>query len=113
MDPLKLSKLFADKYTTKILAEALDGAVSTQELSIKFDIPIAGCYRRIKELEKNGLLKCVATEISSKGKKVRLYRSLVKSAYISYKNGELAVKLKMVDEELEPITSQWEVVPTR
>ena len=92
MDPLFISKIFSDGDTIKMLSEAHKRPISVHELSIKFDIPIAGCYRRIRELEKAGLVKWVDTCISAKGKKVKLYHSDIRNGFITFFNGELKVK---------------------
>ena len=112
-DPMEISKLFSDQYTAKILAGSCEEAKAVQELAIEFDIPIAGCYRRVRELEKLGIIECAGVELSSKGKEVRMYRSKVKSAYISYDKGRLAVTLKWVDEEDETLKNEIEIKAVR
>jgi len=56
MQPLELSQSVMDEYSARILLGTFERAASAHELSRRFAIPIAACYRRIKELEGMGLV---------------------------------------------------------
>jgi len=101
MNPLKALKFFADGDTLKILAECYVTPLSVKELSIKYDIPIAGCYRRVRALEKSGLIKCVEERLSDKGKIVKIYRSSMKSAYISFSQGNMRSNFLLEEDKPE------------
>lgn len=89
-----ISKLLADDYAERILVATYSRAQSAQEVSDKFDIPIAACYRKVHELEEHGLLKCERMVTTPKGKSMKLYRSQLKSAHILFENGKFKVKLE-------------------
>ena len=110
MNPLFISKIFSDGDTIKMLSESYNRPISVHELSIKFDIPIAGCYRRIRELERAGLVECVDTCISPKGKKVKLYQSDVKNGFITFFNGELRVKFYKNQDMNEKIEGEYRII---
>ena len=101
MNPLKALRFFADEDTIKIIAECYFGPRSVKELSLKNDIPIAGCYRRVRALESAGLLKCVEKRISDKGKIVKIYRSDVKSAYITFHRGNMKLNFVLESDSEE------------
>ena len=101
MNPLKALKFFADGDTVKIIAQCYQTPMSVKELSIKYDIPIAGCYRRVRALERSGLIKCVEERLSDKGKIVKIYRSSMKSAYITFSQGNMKLNFLMDDDAPE------------
>ena len=94
IDPIRLSKLISDEYNIRILAASHKIPKSAQELSIKFNIPIAACYRRIHDLEESKLIECKERILNRNGKRVKLYQSLVKGLYLFYENGKLRVRME-------------------
>ena len=110
MKPLDASKLLSDEYSVKILAATFREAKSAQEMSARFDIPIAACYRRIKELEGAGFLKCTARILNQKGKRVKLYRSQVRGAYFFYDRGRLRARLELSRPDKPEIDETWDAL---
>lgn len=97
MDPKYLSKLLVDEYVMKILMASLKTPRSTQELSLEFGIPIAVCYRKVKELMAANLIMKEKKVLTSQGKWVQLYRSKLKSAVVFLEKGELRVRVELCD----------------
>ncbi|MHA1288188.1 MAG: helix-turn-helix domain-containing protein [Candidatus Thorarchaeota archaeon] len=95
MDPAYLSKLITDEYVMKILTACYGKSMSTQQLSLKLDIPIAVCYRKMKELSAANLVECEDKILTKKGKWVQLFRSKVKNAYVFIENGKLRVRMEL------------------
>src|SRR5207245_1498938 len=58
-----------------ILMTAVGGTFTEIESGRRFGIPIAACYRRIKELEGLGLAYCERAEPTRNGRGLLLYRS--------------------------------------
>jgi len=79
----------------KILVATLRCSHSAQEISAEFGIPIAACYRRIKELEGVGLVECCERRLSRQGKRISYYISLLKNAYVFFENGKLKVRFQL------------------
>lgn len=88
----EVSKLLADDYSQKILAFTYASPMSAQRLSKVCRIPIAACYRRIHELEQAGLITVDREKEVYKGRKVRLYKCKLKSAYIKFHNGRFVTR---------------------
>ena len=107
MDALNASKLLTDEYVMKILAATFKEPKSAQELSLRFKIPIAVCYRKIHELEAVGLLECVDRVLTREGKRVRLYQSQVINAYMFFQKGKLRVKLELSSFPTREIDTTW------
>ncbi|OYT46630.1 transcriptional regulator [Thermoplasmatales archaeon ex4484_6] len=118
MDPKYLSKLLVDDYVMKILMASYSRPMSTQEMSFEFGIPIAVCYRKVRELMAAGLLMKERKILTDQGKWVQLFRSKLKGAYVFLENGSLRVRVELSD-EIEPtmdrsvpvINSPQEVTP--
>ena len=95
MNPLEVTKLLSDEYTVKILTATFNLPRSANYLSAKFNIPIAACYRRIRDLERMELLQVSEKILTPQGKRVKLYRSNLKSAYLKFENGRLKALLEL------------------
>jgi len=87
-----ISRLLTDEYAERILVATQENARSVQEISDKYDIPIAACYRKIHELEEAGFLKCTEIVTTPKGKTMKLYQSQLRSAVLMYQDGVFKVK---------------------
>src|SRR5438034_8980711 len=83
MEPLQLSQTVMDEYSARILMGTFERPVSALELSRRFGIPNAACYRRIKELEGLGLVYCEQDLPSRNGNGLRLFRTRLKSVRIT------------------------------
>ena len=83
----------SDQYSIRILRATLHRALDAITLSNQLGIPIAVCYRRIKELEKLGFLKKEVRRLTNKGKWVNLYRANLKNAEVKMVEGKIVIKL--------------------
>ncbi|HEX9340854.1 MAG TPA: hypothetical protein VF992_06765 [Thermoplasmata archaeon] len=95
MQPLRVSQTIMDEYSARILLGTSSGPVSAIELSRRFGIPIAACYRRIKDLEGLGLMFCERELPSRNGKGLQLFRSRLKSVRISLEDGRLSARVEL------------------
>src|SRR5947199_7425225 len=95
MEPLQLSQTVMDEYSARILMGTFERPVSALELSRRFGIPIAACYRRIKELEGLGLVYCERAESTRNGRSPLLYRSRLKSVRIAFEDGKIRARVEL------------------
>jgi len=95
MQPLQISQTVMDEYAARILLGTFERPVSALELSRRFGIPIAACYRRIKELEGLGLMYCERELPSRNGKGLHLFRSRLKSVRIAFEDGNLRARVEV------------------
>ena len=91
------AKLLTDEYAAKILMATYGREMDALTLSRELEIPIAACYRRIHSLEDAGLLECTGERTGIQGKKIKVYRSLLRRAKIEFKNGRLVAEMEMTD----------------
>jgi len=110
MDPLEASRLITDEYAAKILVGTFKRAKSAIQLSREFGIPIAACYRRIRALEQAKLLSCVERILTRKGKRMSLYQSQLRNAYIFFEGGKLRVRFQLTTGITEDFGGDWKVV---
>ena len=94
-DELLIPRLLMDKYNIRILSATAFEPKSAQELSIMFDIPIATCYRKLKELELAGLIASTGKLLTKEGKRFAVYKSQVRSIDIFFKDGALKMNLAL------------------
>lgn len=102
MENLELPKILMDETNLKILSATTFKPRSARELSYIFAIPLASCYRKIKELEEQGFIKAVSRELTREGKRYSKYQSQVGSVKIAFENGHLKMQLQLAFRQ--PIT---------
>ncbi len=107
---LRVSQLLTDEYSVKILVATVRQPRSAQDIAIKFGIPIAACYRRIKDLESAGLLVCQERRLSQQGKRVSFYISMLKNAYVFFEDGHLRVKFQLKTGGADRFGTDWHEV---
>lgn len=100
-----ISRLLTDEYAERILVATQTDSRSVQEISDRYNIPIAACYRKIHELEEAGFLKVAEIVTTPKGKTMKMYRSLLKSAVLVYEDGTFKVKFEFDYEK--DINGKW------
>ncbi len=94
-DDLLIPRLLMDGHNIRILSATSFEAKSAQELSILFDIPIATCYRKLKELELAGLVSITGKLLTKEGKRFAIYKSQIRSMDIFFKEGSLKMNLAL------------------
>jgi predicted ArsR family transcriptional regulator len=110
MDPLEASRLVTDEYSAKILVATFRKPRSAIDLSREYGIPIAACYRRIHALEKAGLVRCTERALTQKGKRISLYISQLRNAYIFFENGKLRVRFQLATGVMQDFGGDWKAV---
>jgi len=95
MEALQVTQTIMDEYSARILLGTFDRPASAIDLSRRFGVPIAACYRRIKELETLGLVSCEPGESARNGRGILLYRSRLKSVRIAFEDGKLRARVEL------------------
>ncbi len=101
MNAIEASKIISDEYAARILVATLRRPKSAITLSRDLGIPIAACYRRIKMLEEADLVRCVERVLTQKGKRMSVYISDLKNAFIHFEDGNLKVQFEMKSGAIE------------
>jgi len=99
MDTFDTFRMMLDQHSSRILSLTEKQALNAAELSEALNIPIAACYRRIRMLKNAGMLKEVDRVLSTGGKSVAVYRSVLESAEVVLKDGRLQITIKADGED--------------
>src|SRR3989449_9788340 len=93
MDALRVPQPTMDEYPARIRLGTSARPASAIELGRRFGIPIAACYRRLKELEGLGLVYRERAEPSRNGRGLQLYRARLRSVHIAIEDGKLRTRV--------------------
>lgn len=89
MNGMEIANILGDRYSAIILAATNKQSRGAMEISQKYGIPIAACYRRIKQLERAGLLLKDERVLTREGKRMWRYSSNIHAMSISFSDGKL------------------------
>jgi len=99
-----------DSASRGILLMLNDAPRSAQELLQANRIPQSTLYRKIHDLEEIGLLGIQRTAITTDGKRVDLYRSLLEELRVDLVGGSLRVQVRYRDLSAERLKEMWHQV---
>jgi hypothetical protein len=97
-----------DRDNEKIILGTFEQARSAMEINRLYGIPIADCFKKMRALEKMGLLEIDSFRYSHKGKKILLYKANLQDAYVFYESGKLKVRFEVVLQMTRGIRSRLE-----
>ncbi len=97
MGPTEVFRILTDPYSVRILEATYENPKTAVQLNREYDIPIAACYRRIKWLESAGLLVCTDRIPTKKDKRISIYASRLKKAFIYFDKEKLKLRVDLAD----------------
>ena len=77
----------SDDMAFRIITSISDSAKAATRISIENKIPLSSTYKKIKKLQKCGVVRIYRSEIDESGKKVLLYRSNIASFEFKIERG--------------------------
>jgi len=86
-----LVRMLSDEYSRKIVQSAMAHARSVEDFSRESCIPLSTCYRRVRDLVKDGILIVERIVITPDGKKYELFRSVYRAIRVDFADGSLVV----------------------
>jgi predicted ArsR family transcriptional regulator len=101
-------KMLADEYIQRIIVSTSQEAKSAQQLSEECNIPLPTCHRKLREMEKAGLIKFSDVDSSEKGRLIKLYTCELESYSLVFEKGEFKFKAKMKSSDVE--NGRWIVL---
>src|SRR2546429_9969756 len=110
MAPGDASRLVTDEYSARIRVAPFKKAKPGIDLTREYGIPIGASYRRIHALERAGLIRCTERALTQKGKRISLYMSQLKNAYIFFENGRLRVRFQLATGITKDFGGDWKAV---
>ena len=95
MNGIDFANILGDKYSAIILTATNKQSSGALEISQKYGIPIAACYRRINQLEKIGLILKDERILTLEGKRMWRYTSNIHTISISFSEGRLTANCQL------------------
>ena len=86
-----------DDHALRILIALHQETLTAQEISQRYKIPIAPCYRRIRRLVSLGLISEAGYVTEGRRRPAHLYKSEVDRFTIAYGSGEMTLHLMLRD----------------
>lgn len=86
-----LLRALADESSARILAATADRTLSVMDLIREEGIASSSAYRRIHELEGDGLLVVDRTVLTPDGKTYQMYRATFREVTVAFHAGDLVV----------------------
>lgn len=84
-----------DDHALRILIALHQETLTAQEISQRYKIPIAPCYRRIRRLVSLGLISEAGYVTEGRRRPAHLYKSEVEKFTIAYGSGEMTLHLML------------------
>jgi hypothetical protein len=109
-NPVKISNLISDKYVSKILMSTFKIPKSVQKISSTFDIPIAVCYRKVRQLEDLGFLRCTGTKLNGNGKRIKLFQSQIINAHFFMERGKFRARVQLSSGVIDDFGGSWSLL---
>ena len=85
-------KALADPESARILAATATGPRSANEIVKGEDLPQSSTYRRLHELEAEGLVVVAKTVLKPDGKTYQMYKATFREVRVTFRGGELIVE---------------------
>ncbi|UCG01959.1 MAG: winged helix-turn-helix transcriptional regulator [Candidatus Heimdallarchaeota archaeon] len=96
-----LIKALADSNSSNILALTASRPLSVMDIVERTNIPISSAYRRISQLEEQGLIGVDRTIVTPEGKSYNKYKASFSQVTVKFQDGEFLVEVipnkKIVD----------------
>ena len=86
-----------DETTLKIISSIIDAPKNVFQICYDNKIPLSSTYRKIRKLQQEGLISIEKIEIDSKGRRVALYRSKIKSLDFNLKKESILLQFEKND----------------
>jgi len=87
-----------DKTTYRIIISIIHSPKTAAQICAENKLPQSSTYKRIRKLQEKGLITIEKINIDSKGKKVVLYRSGIKSLVFNLKANMISLQFNKNDE---------------
>lgn len=97
-EAIEMLREIADKTTYRIIVAIIHSPKTAAQICAENKLPQSSTYKRIRKLQEEGLITIEKINIDSKGKKVVLYRSKIKSLVFNLKANMISLQFNKNDE---------------
>jgi predicted transcriptional regulator len=95
---IEILRELADRITYRIIISITQSPKTAAQICTENKLPVSSTYKRIRKLYDEGLITAERINIDSKGKKVVLYRSKIKSLVFNLKGDMISLQLDKNDD---------------
>lgn len=99
-----------DASSRRILLTLDTSAQPVHDLVVALNLPQSTVYHKLHELQRMGLVTIQSVTITSDGKRLELFRSLLESVRIEMLGGKLIVKVRYRNLAAERLGQMWEAM---
>ena len=99
-----------DASSRRILLTLDTAARPVHDLVIALNLPQSTVYHKLHELQRMGLVTIQSVTITSEGKRMELFRSLLESVKIEMVGGKLIVRVRYRNLTAERLGRMWEAM---
>jgi DNA-binding HxlR family transcriptional regulator len=103
----RILEALGDRWSREILLMLNESPRSAQEIQSTNRIPQSTLYRKLHELGEIGLVGVQRSVISSDGKRVELYRSLLDELKVEMRGARLRIDVRFRDLASERLKEMW------
>ncbi len=103
----RILEALGDRWAREIVLMLSDGPRSAQEIQLSNRMPQSTLYRKLHELAEIGLVGVQRSVISSDGKRVELYRSLLEELTVEVHGTQLRIDVRFRDLSSERLKELW------
>src|ERR1700691_1009663 len=103
----RILEALGDRWSREILLMLNESPRSAQEIQSTNRIPQSALYRKLHELGEIGLVGVQRSVISSDGKRVELYRSLLDELKVEMRGARLRIDVRFRDLASERLKEMW------
>ncbi|MFQ6011983.1 MAG: hypothetical protein ACE5KG_07405 [Nitrososphaerales archaeon] len=103
----KLLKAISDANMRDILTRTVKEAKSASDLSYETRVPLSSIYRYFRELNESGLVTVERATITDQGKRLELYRSLIKSVLVQFEPSSAYLELQPNEDSESKFYRLW------
>lgn len=97
-EAIEMLREIADRTTYRIIISIIHSPKTAAQICAENKLPQSSTYKRIRKLQEEGLITIEKINIDSKGKKVVLYRSKIKSLVFNLKANMISLQFNKNDE---------------
>lgn len=93
----------SDDFSRRIISSVVAEGKTVQQISSEQSVPLSTCYRRSRQLVKEGVLYVEKIVLSGEGKRYAVYRSSLKRVDVSSNFLSLTVRAEVLDDAAEKL----------
>ncbi|RLF49662.1 MAG: hypothetical protein DRN20_01525 [Thermoplasmata archaeon] len=107
------TKIIGDEEAERIIAALRTRPLPDREVPRVCGIPVARAYKKMRMLEKLGILICVREAKDKFGRTVKFYKANVEDAYVCVDGGRTRIRLAVALDISDHLRNKWNSLNAR